>query len=371
MRLKTALLVASTLILHGCFGGDSDDGDDTSIGQITLTGIGGLTYQTQSQRSLTDASGRYAYYPGETVDLSIGDLPVGIDIPTDDVITPLQFLPETRNQLQSSITDEYGLLSHKPVEKQVIQNPTLINITRFMMVMDDNETTNDGGNIYFTARNISQLNQAMAYLPDSIDFTLPVSVFALDDEDTGAMSVANQALAEICFYPPDDELCEDPPTQAEIDAAPAPPEADMPRDENIEYKDDLENKRDRILAAIRKVGDVQLPDVEEYLLRELDKITTERTNRYYLSTVTANISASDTAIREVFVRLVGGEPSLQGLESVSTDEMAVVIHSTSAQTHSAEYFVAGAPEDESEVIVNFRPADDYRWLRKPLRVIIE
>ncbi|MGP4842597.1 organic solvent ABC transporter permease [Marinobacter sp. 1Y8] len=371
MRIKTALLVVSTLTLHGCFGGDGGGGNDTATGQITLTGIGGLTYQTQSQRSLTDASGRYAYYPGETVDLNIGDLPVGIDIPTDDVITPLQFLPETRAQLQSSVTDEFGLLSHKPVEKQVIQNSTLINITRFMMAMDDNETTNDGGNIYFTARNISQLNQAMTYLPDSIDFTLPVSVFALDDEDTGEMSAANKALSEICFYPPDDELCEDPPTQAEIDAAPAPPTADEPRDENVVYRDDLENKRDRILAAIRKVGDIQLPEVEEYLLRELDKITTERTNRYYLSTVTANISATDTGIREVFVRLVGGEPNLQGLEALSTDEMAVVVHSTSAQTHSAEYFVAGAPGDESEVIVNFRPADDYRWLRKPLRVIIE
>lgn len=376
MRLKSLVLISSLTLLQGCFGGDGGGGDDTSTGQLTLTGVEGLTYQTQSQTGETDASGRFRYYPGETIRFSVGDLDIVSDVPTGDVITPLQFLAETREALRNAIPDEQGLLSHKPVERQVIDNPTLVNITRFLLTLDDNQSIADGDAVLITDRVVSQLNEQLNNLDAPIDFTQPVGTFALankgDENDTGddQYSPANQLLRGICFAPEGDELCEEPPTQAEIDAAPVLAENEE-RDPDIEYKTDLENKRDRIIDATRELSDIKTDEVEEYLVRELDRITTNRANAYYLSQITANLSASDTDIKEVEVRKVGGDPDLVRIEAKSTNPSAVVVHSYSAQTHSVEYFVAGEPGDESDLIINFRPADDYRWLRKPLRIVIE
>lgn len=376
MRLKPLVLMSSLMLLQGCFGGDSGGGDDTASGQLTLTGIEGLSYQTQSQTGETDASGGFKYYPGETIRFSVGDLLIASDVPTDEVITPLQFLEETREALRNAIPDDQGLLSHKPVERQVINNPTLINITRFLLALDDNQTIADGDTVVITDRVVSQLNEQLNKMGSTIDFAQPVGTFSLadtgdeDDETDDQYSPANQLLREICFQPEGDELCEEPPTQAEIDAAPILGENDE-RDPDIEYQVDLENKRKRILDAIREVNDIDLDEVDEYLLRELDRITTDRANDYYLSSVTANIPATDTDIKEVVVKKIGGTPDLLRIEAKSTDPSAVVVHSFSAQTHSVEYFVAGEPGEESDLIINFRPADDYRWLRKPLRVVIE
>lgn len=375
MRLKPLVLISSLALLHGC-GGDSGGGDDTSTGQLTLTGVEGLAYQTQSQTGETDARGHFKYYAGETVSFSVGDLQIASDVPADDVITPLQFLAETREALRNAVPDDQGLLSHRPVERQVIDNPTLVNITRFLLTLDDNQSIADGDSVVISDRVVNQLNEQLNNLAAPIDFTQPVGTFALadtgqeNDDSDNQYSPANQLLREICFQPEGDELCEEPPTQAEIDAAPELAEDEV-RDPDIEYKIDLENKRERILNAIRGVDDIELDEVEEYLLRELDRITTDRANDYYLSSVTANLSSTDTGIKEVILKKVGGTPDLLQIEAKSTDPSAVVVHSYSAQTHSVDYFVAGEPGEESDLIVNFRPADDYRWLRKPLRIVIE
>ncbi|BES71145.1 hypothetical protein RE428_21630 [Marinobacter nanhaiticus D15-8W] len=375
MRLKPLVLISSLALLQGC-GGDSGGGDDTSTGQLTLSGVEGLAYQTQSQTGETDANGHFKYYPGETVSFSVGDLPIASDVPADDIITPLQFLAETREALRNAIPDDQGLLSHRPVERQVIDNPTLVNITRFLLALDDNQSIADDDNVVITDRVVSQLNEQLKALATPIDFAQPVSTFAVadigeaDDDSDDQYSPVNQLLRDICFQPEGDELCEDPPTQAEIDAAPELAEDEV-RDPDIEYKIDLENERERILNAIREVNDIDLDDVEEYLLRELDRITTDRANDYYLSSVTANLPATDTRIKDVILKKVGGKPDLLKIEAKSTNPSAVVVHSYNAQTHSVEYFVAGEAGEESNLIINFRPADDYRWLRKPLRVVIE
>lgn len=371
MRLKPILLLSTLSLLQGCLGGGGGDSNDPSTGQLTLTGIEGLSYQTQSQTGKTDASGHFRYYPGETISFSVGDLPLISDVPTDDVITPLEFLPATRKALQSAIEDDLGLLSHKPVEKQAVQNNTLQNMTRFLLALDDNRTAADDNELVISDRVIAQLNKALPTLTKPINFDQTINEFVAPDDAADALSPVNQLLAAICFFPEDDERCETPPTQAEIDAAvPAPPQGEA-RDPDIVYSDELANKRKRIENAIRTIEDVQLSEMDDYLLSELDKITTRIANRYYLSAVTANIDASDTAIREIFVRKVGQDTSLANIEAISTNPLAVVIHSYSAQTASVEYFIDGETDDEGEVIVNFKPADDYRWLRKPLRVIIE
>ncbi|WP_228160577.1 organic solvent ABC transporter permease [Marinobacter bohaiensis] len=370
---RSLTLLAASLWLAGCMGGDSssDSDDDTSRGQVMPSGVQGLTYQTRSQSGTTHAAGRFRYYPGETIDFSIGNLTLASDVPASRMVTPLAFFAEARSALTGAIADDLGLLSHKPVEQQVMDTPAVQNTVRLMLALDEDGTAAEGEPLVFSDRVIRQLNAALPALAEPIDVHQSVNAFADPDVSDNSLSPVNQLLAAICFYPEGDELCEEPPSQAEIDAAPEPPPQSEARDPDIDYSDELQNRRNRILNAVRSIEDVELEDVDDYLIRELDAITTERTNRYYLSTVTANIPASDTAIREVFVRRAGGEVTLDNIEALSTDPGAVVVHAASAQTHSVEYFVDGRAGDESDLIVNFRPAGDYRWLRKPLRVVIE
>jgi hypothetical protein len=47
-----------------------------------------------------------------------------------------------------------------------------------------------------------------------------------------------------------------------------------------------------------------------------------------------------------------------------------VVHSFGWQSASVEYFVAGESPGESELLINFKPDDTYRWVTKSLRVVI-
>ncbi|WP_336368153.1 organic solvent ABC transporter permease [Marinobacter sp. C2H3] len=367
-RLSALALLLTTLGVAGCGGGGGGGGNDASTGQVNANGISGLNYQTASQSGTTSARGEFRYYPGETLSFAVGDLALVSGVPAQRYVTPLEFFAVTRNALTDAMVDSQNLRSHRLTEQQLLQNNTLMNLTRFLMSLDWTEGVKEGEGIEIRQRVIDQLNRALPNVQGAIDFTVPPQTFAA----TGAsMSPANQLLAQICFYEKDDELCEAPPTQAEIDGAPIRPDDEALWDPNVEYRQDLINKRDRILNAVRSIDDVATEDARDYLTHELDAITTVYGNRYYLDDDIANVAASDTAIKSVTLRKIGGTPSLQDIEAISTRPVDVTVHSWSWQTAQVEYFVSGDAGGSSELLINFRPDDTYRWIRKSLRVRIE
>lgn len=370
VHFKSALLpLVCTLFLAGCFDSDgSGGGDGADTGQIMPAGISGLSYSTASRNGTTDSEGRYHYFPGETLTLKVGNLQLAEGVPVRPVVTPLEFFPDMREALQLAGTTTEGLQSHRITEQQLLQDVPLINLTRFLLVLNWNLNISDGQGIDIRERVISQLNEALEDLNTPIDFNVPENEFTAAGNDP---SPANQVLQSICFFPEDDELCEDPPTDAEIEAAPERPEDVDDRDDDIEYQEDLENKRDRILNAVRTLEDADVDDARNYLTRELDAITTRVANRYFLDDHVVEFPASDTAIKTVRVRKIGGEPELADIEAISTREQDVVVHSFGWQSASVDYFVAGESEGESELLVNFRPEDTYRWIKKQLRVVIK
>lgn len=356
------------LTLSGCGGGGDSGSDDRETGYITPAGIGGLHYQTASQTGTTDAAGRFRYYPGERLSLSIGNLPLYDDIPVSDYITPLDFVASIRTQLDTAgLTDE-GLLSHKPQEQFLIEKTVIMNLTRFLLSLNWEGNTADGKGIDIRQRVISQINAALPDLSGPVDFSVSEADFV---KEGTSPSPANQLLARICFYPAGDELCETPPTPEEIAAAEPAPDNPEDRIPGMEYSEDLANKRDRIIKAIRKVDDVGRDEARQYLKRELDAISLVRANRYYLDEETANLSASDTSIKTVQIRKINGTPSLSGIEAKSTNPLDVVIHAYNRQGANVDYFIDGEAGKEGEVLINFKPSGDYRWIKKQLRVIIE
>lgn len=361
-------LAALTFFLTGCFGGGGSGSNDGSrTGQIMPSGISGLTYSTASRNGTTNANGRFNYYPGERLSLHVGNLQIAEEVPAQPVITPLEFFPDLRAALEIPGTTDEGLQNHRLTEQQLIQNDvTLINLTRFLLALNWSLNISNGQGIDIRERVITQLNAALPDLDAPIDFNVSENDFA---EGGNTPSPANQLLQRICFYPSGNELCEDPPTEEEIANADPRPEDDP--DENVEYREDLQSKRDRILNSVRSLEDVDVEDAEGYLTRELDIITTQLANRYYLDDYVAEFPASDTTIKTVRALKIADQPQLDTIEAISTREQDVVVHSFDWQSASVEYFVAGDSGGESELLVNFRPQSSYRWVKKQLRVLIQ
>lgn len=365
-RTRLMLTLMGALTLSGCLDDGGGSGDDTSGGQVNFNGFSGLSYQTQSQSGTTNTAGEFRYYPGETLTFRVGNLPLASGVPARPYVTLLEFFETTRLELQASIADDEGLSTHTLAEQKVLENTTLMNLSRFLMLLNWSQSVAEGDGIELRERVITQLNAALPELTAPVDFSVSESEFTATDP----MSPANQLLAAICFYPEDDALCEDPPTQEEIDNAPPRPENGEDRDPDIEYSEDLKAKRDRIENAARSMADITLEDAREYLTRELKAISTTLANQYYLDDDVASYPATDTGLKHVKVRKIGGGLSLAELEAISTRSQDVQIHSTGWQSGDVEYFIAGPSGGESELLLSFRPDDTYRWVRKQLRVII-
>lgn len=365
---KPLLLCLFSGLMSGCLGeSEGSDGNSHSQGQLLPSGISGLSYQTASTTGTTDANGRFDYYEGETLQFSVGDLLLTTGVPADEMITPLEFFDELRSQLETSPVNSEGLLDHRLTEQALLEDPTLINMTRFLMALNWQDSIQEGEGIEIRQRVIDQLNAALPTLEQGIDFSVGPVTFAAVGLNP---SPANILLGKICFYDDIDERCQEPPTQEQIDLAPERPINEEDIDPDTVYREDLISKRDRIVNSRRDLTRFSVEKAEDFLTRELDEITRLFANRYYLDSETASHPATDTAIHSMHVRQIGSTPTLDAMEAVSLRDSEVTIHAYDWQSATVEYFVTGESGGESDLLINFRPQESYRWIKKQLRVII-
>lgn len=365
-RLSLTLMI--TLVISGCFGGSGSGRDDTSIGRVNYNGFSGLTYTTASQTGTTSKQGEFHYYPGETLKLKVGDLLVAEGVPAREYVTPLEFFTSLRASLTNSSVNDQGLSTHTDTEQKVLDDVSLTNLVRFLISLNWTVNALEGQGIDIRARVIQQLNAKLPELTAPVDF----NVGAVEFTATGKTpSPANQLLAAICFYPKDHELCEAPPTQADIDTAPERPENEDEWMPDTQYKQDLIEKRTRIIESVRSMDDIDAEDARTYMTRELKQIGARVANRFLLSPSEVSHPASDTSLKTLEIRRIGGNAQVADLEAISLRPQEVVVHATNRQAAEVEYFIAGDAGGESELIVNFRPVNTYRWVQKTLRVIID
>lgn len=128
-------------------------------------GVSGLSYQTASQSGKTNTKGQFQYYPGETLNLWVGDLPIAEGVPAQEWVTPLEFFPDLRAQLQVPSVDDEGLSTHTITEQQLITDVSLGNLTRFLIALNWTEKVREGEGIEIRDRVIQQLNAALPSLP--------------------------------------------------------------------------------------------------------------------------------------------------------------------------------------------------------------
>lgn len=118
------------------------------------------------------------------------------------------------------------------------------------------------------------------------------------------------------------------------------------------------------------MDEVDTEDAQDYLTRELKRITTIVGNRFYLDNHTARHPATDSSKKQVNIRRIGGSTDLADLEVITTRPQDVLIHSYSEQMAEVDYYADGPVGGESEIVMSFSPANTYRWIKKTLRVVI-
>lgn len=145
---------AFVLLLSACGGGGGSDSTNAGTGTPPATPtpttpstgifedavVSGLSYQTPTRSGTTNAAGEYDYLPGESVTFSIGGITLGSSL-AGPVVTPLS--------LVNGATDA--------------TDPTVTNIVRLLLTLDDNGDPSDGINISSAT--------AAATANQSVDFT--------------------------------------------------------------------------------------------------------------------------------------------------------------------------------------------------------
>src|SRR5690606_35465909 len=143
--------------------------------------------------------GAFRYYPGETLTLKVGNLPIAEADPAQQLVTFLEFQPELREALKTPKVDTEQLKDHALTENGLLDNIELLNRTRFLLALNWTEVIDEGEGIDIRTRVISQLNAALSdpSLPNAIDFTVPQGAF------TAGQSPANQQPSTISSYADD------------------------------------------------------------------------------------------------------------------------------------------------------------------------
>jgi hypothetical protein len=108
----------------GCSGGNSSSTNQSAIlkrGVFLDSAVDGLQYKTATQFDVTNANGEFKYIEGESIEFFIGDIILGQTM-AKVKMTPVDLIP--------SATDE--------------THPTVINISRFLLTLDEDDDPDNG-----------------------------------------------------------------------------------------------------------------------------------------------------------------------------------------------------------------------------------
>ena len=103
----------------GCSSSDSDSSSAVLKGKFLDSTVEGIEYSTDSQSGVTDPDGTFNYEEGETVTFSIGGITVG-QVQGQSIITPVDLSQGVEN------------------------NSKAVNISRFLLTLDDDDNPDNG-----------------------------------------------------------------------------------------------------------------------------------------------------------------------------------------------------------------------------------
>lgn len=318
-------LIMCSCVLAGCSSGGGSSDNDAQVGYLTHNGIRGLSYETQSQSGITGPRGDFRYYPGETITFRLGSLVLAENVPAKERLSPLDLEPAHLAELHDSVMVD-GLSTHKPVESELIlTDHYLINVFRLLLSLDADD--NDKNGIYIQDK---ILDDIAAYpLDQPINFHKIPKDFGNHEVITAPENLFVWAL---CFDGYSNSTCSNP----------------------------YAGRR------IKSEG-----NATSYMQTQSDFIFNNISTGLSLSPFAFEIASNDRSLHTVTIRGHRNELSIAELEVVSTDDSVVAVHSRDpARQQVTFYNVSTEPTAEATLWLNIRLADDYRWIKKPLNVLI-
>ncbi|MAM88103.1 MAG: hypothetical protein CME36_12440 [unclassified Hahellaceae] len=372
-------MVLGSLLSSACSDGNSGS-DEPSVGFFMGRGMSGVDYQTETQRGVTGARGRYLYYPGERVTFSIGPILIAENIQAKRYITPPDFQPELQSRLNTGTTVK-GITTYGQLERDIAANDRQVgNKAGFLSALDDDQDNDDGIQLGDNTRQ-QIIDSPFAPL---VNFDVDPNTFGSsilnNDEDAPPpvnLSPETALFNDICF--PQDRNCNDSVSRG-------------------------------LSGGNSAAGFVSKETEEAYFAMG---------SGIFLIPEVLTIPAGDTSIWRVNIRLVnleehpvaqlqvvpyGGLPICDPVTGIGTpgtipppvdeeeeedpdapepevcvdpEELAiedtpVVVHSVSPESSSFEFFLEpGTAPGEASIAVNVKLANDYRWYLKNFRIIIK
>lgn len=175
MKFIINILVVSftSLLVVACGGGGG--GININQGVFLDSAVAGLEYVSGGQSGITDAGGTFTYETGATVTFSIGDIVIGEGL-AQAVMTPLDLI-----QGSTDVTD-----------------PTVTNITRFLLTLDDDADPDNGITIIDLVR-AQAIGQTINFNQTIADFENDGNVQIVVAELTALTSAGARLLVTSVF----------------------------------------------------------------------------------------------------------------------------------------------------------------------------
>lgn len=318
------------ITLSGC-SDEGDSGDDGSLtGFILPTGLSGVPYETETRSGLTGRNGEFRFLEGETVTFRIGDLVFADKVVAKQFMTTIDFEPDLAATINTGEIDR-SLSLHENLEQAASRDNRVVNKLAMLHSLDENALPDDGIEVTENTRTSIEASELAA----TIDFSISPLLFEKSD------SVASVMLNTICFS--DDTDCSD--------------------------------------GDGRAVEDLRF-SIDDYLDENLPARYFDIAERIYLRPEVFQINAGDTRLFTVSLQILGLYGKLLQMEVATADELAqlsetpppieksvVGIDSFSTESGgTVTFYATGAAGDETEVVVNIKLDNDYRWFKKTFRV---
>jgi len=159
--LLVATLISSMFFLKACGGSKDNEADNVKQGRFLDSPVEGLSYISGRELGVTDSQGTFTYEEGENIQFSIGDIIIGDGIPKS-MMTPVDLVLDSPDET----------------------NPTVTNITRFLITLDNDGNPNNGISITD--------NMRYAAAGRSINFEQEIIKF---ENDTNVQTIVSELLA--------------------------------------------------------------------------------------------------------------------------------------------------------------------------------
>lgn len=159
-----ALLVATCVLLLASCGDDGSgvDPGGEATGRFLDSPVEGLSYESGSYSGVTEADGSFTYKDGSAVRFAIGDIVLG-DGNGKSIMTPVDLVSGARDET----------------------NPTVTNICRLVLTLDDDGNAENGGQITESVR--------AAATGKTVDFGQSASAFGADQGVAALDRLAHRA----------------------------------------------------------------------------------------------------------------------------------------------------------------------------------